>query len=272
MPSLSNHTSASSTKMLLLGDSGTGKTGSLASLVKDGYNLRILDYDSGLDILPHLLTEKEIKTVQYKTFTDRLTSAAGRVMVKGAAKAWPESVRLLDGWKEGLKDSPDHIDLGSIYTWTSQDVLVIDSLSMLSDAALRYVLVLNGRNGQHPYQSDWGEAMSLVQSFLEMLYSDSVKCNVVVIAHLSPVENEKGETIKLVPTSLGKKLPPKIFRYFNTCVLAKTKTAGAKMKRVLCTQPQVLIDLKVAAVPGTVPAELPLSTGLADLFKALRKS
>ena len=34
-------------KLLYIGDSGSGKTGSLASLVKDGYKIRILDYDSG---------------------------------------------------------------------------------------------------------------------------------------------------------------------------------------------------------------------------------
>ena len=40
MPSLANHQSNEFTKMLLEGDSGSGKTGSLASLVAAGFSLR----------------------------------------------------------------------------------------------------------------------------------------------------------------------------------------------------------------------------------------
>ena len=51
MPSLANHQSNEFTKLLIEGDSGSGKTGALASLVKAGYKLRILDMDNGLDAL-----------------------------------------------------------------------------------------------------------------------------------------------------------------------------------------------------------------------------
>ena len=45
------------TKCILLGDSGTGKTGALASLVKAGYKLRVLDLDNKLasGILPQVI-------------------------------------------------------------------------------------------------------------------------------------------------------------------------------------------------------------------------
>ena len=50
MASIKNHTSVDVTKLLLVGDSGSGKTASLATLANAGYKLRILDYDNGLDL------------------------------------------------------------------------------------------------------------------------------------------------------------------------------------------------------------------------------
>ena len=45
--------------LLLLGDSGTGKTGSLISLVEAGYRLWLLDLDnSGSEILYQLISHK----------------------------------------------------------------------------------------------------------------------------------------------------------------------------------------------------------------------
>ena len=55
MASIRNHRASEVTKLLLVGDSGSGKTSSLASLANAGYNLRILDFDDGLAILPEYL-------------------------------------------------------------------------------------------------------------------------------------------------------------------------------------------------------------------------
>ena len=51
MPKGSEHKSRKYVKLLYLGDSGTGKTGSLVSLVQAGYKLRVIDLDDGLDAL-----------------------------------------------------------------------------------------------------------------------------------------------------------------------------------------------------------------------------
>src|SRR5262252_9685406 len=51
MPGLEDHQSNDFVKMLLIGDAQAGKTGSLVSLVKAGYRLRILDFDNKLDVL-----------------------------------------------------------------------------------------------------------------------------------------------------------------------------------------------------------------------------
>ena len=68
MPTLYHHTSQSTVKLLLFGNSKTGKTGSLASLVAAGYYLRILDFDNLLGILRTKVLEicpDKISTAQW---------------------------------------------------------------------------------------------------------------------------------------------------------------------------------------------------------------
>ena len=60
MPSLKGANLSAVTKLLLIGDSGTGKTGALAPLIKKGYRVRILDMDNKIanGILPQVLIER----------------------------------------------------------------------------------------------------------------------------------------------------------------------------------------------------------------------
>lgn len=274
MPSLLDHNSQQAVKALLIGDSGSGKTGSLASLVEAGYNLHVLDYDNGLDTLVNVLWNKPqpeelLKRVKYETLTDKMKSQLdGTIIPSGKPTAFPAGMKLLNDWK--VKDESGNLieDLGPATSWGSDTVLVIDSLTMLSEAAMRHVLSVAGRLGQQPQIQDWGEAMRKVQGLLELLYSDSIKCNVVVTAHVQYVEGEEGGT-KGYPATLGQKLPPKTGRYFNTVVMAKSTGTGQNVKRRIKTVSEGMIELKVSN-PFGVQRDLPLETGMAELFKALK--
>ena len=79
MPSLANHQSNQFTKILLIGDAKSGKTGSLVSLVKAGYKLRILDFDNLLDILKFKIMEEcpdKIENVEFVTVRDAYKAGA----------------------------------------------------------------------------------------------------------------------------------------------------------------------------------------------------
>lgn len=197
MPNLSEHQSSTATKLLLIGDSGSGKTGSLASLAKAGLSLRILDFDNGLDILANMLGD-DSANVEFETCTDEYKNVGGKPSL-AKAQAFGKALQLLDKWH------------GGVVTWDSSHVLVIDSMTFMSRAAMNYVLALNGRPGGPPQLQDWGAAMNLVENVLAMLYSDSVKCNVIVTSHISYVEDETG-IVAGYPSALGQKLPPKIGR------------------------------------------------------------
>lgn len=265
MPSLANHTSTHITKLLFIGDSGAGKTGALASLAGAGYNLRILDIDAGLDVLSNLLRDSKsaygqeaLGRVDFETITDPMKSVGGKLL-PAKATVWQRTVKLLDNWKT------ESADFGPISTWGARDVLVIDSLTMLSTAAMNFVLSMNARLGQQPQQGDWYQGQQLIEGLLQMLYDDGIKCNIVMTSHITYLGEENGPQ-KGYPSSLGSKLPPKIGRYFNTILMAKTTGQGAAQKRKILTNTSGVVELKNTA-PMRVKAEYPLETGLADYFR-----
>ena len=96
MANNSKHKSTEYTKLLLVGDRGAGKTSALASLANAGYNLRILDFDDGLSILPEFLDDNAVKNVSYITLRDGL----------GQANAFRKGVQMITNWKDGDEDFP----------------------------------------------------------------------------------------------------------------------------------------------------------------------
>lgn len=268
MPSLSTHQSSQTTKLLLIGDSGSGKTGSLASLASDGYNVRFADLDNGLDVLKNLLldpkspyTKDSASRVAYQTLTDPMRNANGRLVPKGAT-VWRRLVQLLENWKT------EEETLGPVTSWTPQDVLVIDSLTLASNSALNFICGMNNRLGQHPHQSDWYAAQQLIEGMLQMLFDEGVKCNVIVNSHITYIGDDNGPQHGY-PASLGKALSPRIGRYFNSVLMTRTTGSGTAVKRKILTNSTNMVELKNTA-PLRVKPEYPLETGLADYFRDVR--
>lgn len=274
MVSLTEHQSTNTTKLLLLGDSGAGKSGALASLAKAGYNLRILDFDNGLDVLANLLRDdpEAAARVDFQTVTDA-TRIGGTQMIP-QANAWTKAIKTLGDW-------PGY---GKLDTWTPNDILVIDSLTFAGKAAVRFVLNLNGRITDLPGWNDYYTAQGLLEKLLATLYSDSIRCNVIVISHVREVGkshtelDSKGRQITIeeegsrkgyAETGTGKALSPTVGRYFNAALLADIEGSGQSARRIIRTVPHQNIGLKNAN-PAKVKPVYPLATGLADYFAAVR--
>lgn len=267
MTLLANHQSAVATKLLLCGDSGCGKTGSLVSLVKDGYKLFILDFDNGLDFFVNLVRKEcpdKLANVHYKTLVDEYGFGPSGAFVK-KADAFTKGMNLIGKWKED-----DGTDLGGAYTWGPDVILVVDSLSLLSRAAMHQTLALNNRLQTGPEQRDWNVAQTSVENALASLFSESVKCNVIVTAHVTQIEDANGIP-QGFPATLGKSLSPRIPRYFNTMLYCKTSGVGANKKRIIRTAPDGTLMVKHSVAEG-LPVELPIETGLSTFFKAAKNS
>jgi hypothetical protein len=102
MPTLDNHASSLYTKILYIGDSSSGKTGSLVSLLLDGYRLRILDMDNGLTALKQFgrLAGADLSKVEYETYRDEFRMTKMGPAVKGAPKAFANAMDKLTEWSE----------------------------------------------------------------------------------------------------------------------------------------------------------------------------
>jgi len=247
-------------KLLLVGDSGTGKTGALFPLIEDGYKIKFLDYDNKIasGILPILIRARcpdKMKNVDVETLRDPLRASALGPIVDGMPQAFVKGMELLDKWSD--KSIPK--------AWGVHDpntILGIDSLTFLSDSAFNWAKGMNP-SAKDPRQWFY-TAQQAVEGVIALVTSSKFECNVIVIAHVD-WQNRPDGTMKGYPTTVGKALGPTIPAYFENMALCQT-VAG---KRTIQTAPTALIDLKNPAAFKMVPT-MPQETGLRDFFKALR--
>jgi hypothetical protein len=259
MTSLSNHQSNDYVKLLLSGDSGSGKSGALCSLVGAGYKLRILDMDNGLDSLKAFVMKDHsdlIDNVEFRTIRDDYKTTALGVTVQKPT-AWVTMMKMLDHWKY------DDTDLGKPSEWGPDYIAVIDSLTFASDAAFNWARGLNPTS-KDPRQWFYS-AQQQVESALALMFSESFRTNVIVISHIRYSTNDDGTT-KAYPNSVGSALGPTIPTYFNHWAQCINK-AG---KRYIQTAATNTMDLKNSK-PFEMKSTYDISTGLADFFAVLRE-
>jgi hypothetical protein len=275
-------------KIIYLGHYGSGKTGSLASLAAAGYNVRILDIDKKTQILRDYMLNSErsiyLRPAPGLWDADTAKGSAGRLsfvsmdetmVLAGAAgkqryvpkgDLWGKAMEQMNDWKEtGGKT------FGNIGSWGPGDVLVLDGLSRLSQAAMDQQLAISGnlaKFGSLPgdYRPDTYSAQIMIARLLQTLQSSAVKCHVIVICHIALTTNEVGIS-EGFPQTVGSKFAPKIGQYFSHALLAKQQGD----KRVIQTSAGGMIKLMTPA-PLRVKAEYPLETGLAEYFRDVKGS
>lgn len=245
------------TKLLLIGDSGTGKTGSLVSLVREGYRLRVLDFDNKIagGILPQLVRRDcpdKLKDIEFEPLRDNFKASGLGPIIDGAPRAFIRGLELLDKWTDGSKPG----------TWGKGHVLVLDSLTFFSDAAYNWAKGMNP-SAKDPRQWFY-TAQQAIENTLALLTSSTFSTDVIVIAHVDYQSRPDG-TMKGYPTSVGKALGPTIPAYFENMALC-TVNGG---KRFIQTTPTALIDLKNPAAFKMV-ATMPQESGLAEFFKTVK--
>lgn len=259
MPSLTESPPNTYIKLMLIGDSGSGKTGSLAPLAKAGYNLRIVDMDGGLRPLAKILEDDAdaLARISYITFRDKYRNGPQGTEVVRPARAYLQATKALDKW-------PD--DESKPSEWGDKHIFVVDSLTLLSKAAFNQAISLNP-NCKDPRQ--WfAAAQSAIEMFLACVTDPEFNTNVIVISHITDIELNDG-TVRGFPTAVGKALSRSIARYFNDLFICETMGQGNNVKRVIRSVPNGHVDAKTSSLK--LPATLPIATGMADIFKELSK-
>jgi GTPase SAR1 family protein len=266
MPKASDHQSSSIVKLLYIGDSSTGKTTSLASLVRAGFKLRIYDYDNLLSPLIAVVKRdcpENLDNIEFMSFRDRFKATPSGPICDGLPTAFVDGLRALDKWEDGSKPAE----------WGSDFIVVVDSLTTLARAAYFWARGMSGAAGipegvatkgfspQNAYHTGQQGLMNIIA----YLTSDWFRVNVIVVAHIKYLEHDGA--IKGFPISLGTAIAPEIPTYFPAIALA-TKTGE---KRIIRTCSTNLIDLKnPRSFEKDWENELPMEDGLAKYFERTR--
>jgi hypothetical protein len=105
---------------------------------------------------------------------------------------------------------------GDISTWDTSRAFVIDSLSGINAMAMNLVV------GSKPVKamSDWGIAMDNEERFIQKLCVDK-QCHFMLIGHTEREVDEITGGTNITVSTLGRKLAPKLPRFFSDVVLAK---------------------------------------------------
>lgn len=267
MPSLADHQSNTLTKLLLIGEAKSGKTGSLVSLVEAGYKLRILDMDNLLEFLKGQILKQcpdKIGNVEFRTLRDKYKASGVGTVIDGKPKAWVESLKMMNRWK--YMDGETEIDYGDPAEWGPDTILVIDSLSRWCDAcyAFHEAMIIPGKSGEYDGRAVYGNAQKDMEKQLAMLTSDTVKTNVIVICHGVMQDRDDGKS-KMFPRAIGQALSPNVPTYFPNYI----RYINDSGKRTIQLKSSALIDLAIAK-PDTLGDTLSVDTGLAEIFTALR--
>jgi len=217
----------------LLGPAGTGKTFSIGTLVDSGIETFYLNLEQGLETLLGYWTDRG-KPIPANLRWHKLAqpTASWAEMIKNAELINTMSLDSLSkmadpnkskynqfiGLLRALNDFPDDRTgktFGPVNSWTSSRALVIDGLTGLSAAAMS--LVVGGKAVRS--QSDWGIAQDQVEKILRML-CDGCSCHLVVLCHVEREPDVVTGGTKLMPSTLGKALAPKISAMFSDVILA----------------------------------------------------
>ncbi|NNW55488.1 MULTISPECIES: AAA family ATPase [unclassified Roseobacter] len=258
MPNLADYQKSKLVKLMMIGNSGSGKTGSLVSLVRAGYKLRFLEFDQGLDaLISHCEDEGlDISKIDFMSFRDKLKATPAGTKPDGPPKAFSKSLQALDTWEDGSDPS----------TWGDDTFLIVDSLTNVGRAAFLWSQAIDPTN-RDPRRW-YNNAQSSIEDMVANLTNEAFQTNVIIISHIEITENKDG-TIKHYVSSIGKALGPKLPRFVNTLLLCESRVRGGSVQRQIHTIPTNMLDVKVPA-PNKVEKSYDISDGMEKIVRVIR--
>lgn len=172
----------------------------------------------------------------------KIKSGVGKSETRGAAD---KLIRCF----QNFVDERTGTDYGDVTTWTDDRVLVLDSLSGLNIIA--WTLTVGYKPAAH--QGEWGVAMNFVEQLIIKLNSDR-NCFFIVNGHLEKEIDDISGVSKVMLSTLGRKLAPKIPRFFSEVVRSSRYMDAQKRPIFNWATVDVQADLKSRTLP--ISAEL----------------
>jgi hypothetical protein len=239
--------------ILLMGETGGGKTHSIVTLLQAGLEVFVIGteptfLDSILDAIGdnrEYLQRFHWKAIQpsrvgIKGLQD-MVKQISKMAYDDLSKLRPDSGRSTAqlitflNTLEDFKDDATGKSFGSVESWGPDRVLVVDSLSGLNLMCMDVTI----GNKVTAHQGEWGIAMGTLEKLLHNLTSN-LNCFFVLIAHTEREGDEISQGTKVMVSTLGRKLAPKVPRFFSEVVLAyregdkfmwSTTAVGVVLKR-----------------------------------------
>ena len=243
--------SVSGVNVLLMGPTGSGKTYSIRTLIEAGITPFVIATEPGIqDTLGDIPSDKlhwhyvGPATVSWKTLIDTATKI-NKLSYEGLTKA-VMSKNAYTQWIDFLNVCNDFVcdrtgeSFGDVSLWQTDRALVIDGMTGLSKMAMDLVV------GAKPTASpgDWGVAMKNLENALLTL-TNSTQCWLVVTAHLEREKDEITGGIKMMPSTLGTKLSPKVPNNFGDVILCQQAEGSWTWSTASTHQ----VDLKARHLP-----------------------
>lgn len=260
---------------LLLGAPGSGKTDASATYIEAGIEtFVIITEPGGVESLLDSVSRRKLDVGKLHWAT-ALPAAAGwsamEDMVKTiGAYGYEDITKIKSGVGKNETRQPamkllrtlanfecerTGQSFGDTSKWDDSRALIFDSMSGLSLLAM--ALTIGYKPAAH--QGEWGVAMNFIEQLLLKMTSDR-NCFFTMTAHVEKELNEITGTNQIMTSTLGRKLAPKIPRFFSEVVYAKRFIADGKARFTWSTVDNSA-DLKNRSLPiGTdlVPSYVPI--------------
>jgi hypothetical protein len=249
--------------VLNMGTPGSGKTDSLATWIEAGKELFVLVTESDgaaslidacerrrLNIdklhwtscLPTTMgweaLGEMIKTIGSMGFDQiqNIKTGVGKIHTREPALRFLDQIKNFQCERTGK-------DYGPVDKWDNSRVLAVDSLSGLS--LISWMLTVGYKPAAH--QGEWGVAQNFIEQLLHKL-ADDRRYFFVLNAHLERETNELTGATQSMVSTLGRKLPPKVPRFFSEVILSKRSIKEGKASFTWATF-DMQADLKNRSLP-----------------------
>jgi AAA domain len=267
--------------VICMGAPGSGKTYAIASLIKAGLEVFVISTEpDGVSSLIDACesTEADISKLHWATcmpspagwgaLEDMVTTIGtmGFEQIQniktGVGKSYTRepAAKFLRTLKNFTCERTGET-FGDISKFGDDRAVVLDSLSGFSMIA--WMLALGYKPAAH--QGEWGVSMNFVEQLLLKLTSDR-KCFFVMTAHIEKEINEMTGVSQIMVSTLGRKLPPKVPKYFSEVVLSTRTMAGDKPTFLWAT-----IDAKADLKNRALPVSAALKQDYTPVVEAYRR-
>ncbi len=197
MPNALDARESAHNKILMLGDTGTGKSTQFLSM-KGKKFAYLFDSNAILSLQGH--------DIEYEEFMPDNLSMALTSLKREKGDTTPQQkvtgAEVYRAWEEDFEKKMAS-GFFNDYKW-----LMFDSLTTFSDMVMDGILAINGRGGQWPQQDDYGPQMLVIRNVVRT--ATSMGCGVYFTGHEELIKDDLTHQIYRQPVLTGKlrqKLP-----------------------------------------------------------------